>query len=81
MKKLALAAVIFGAGMFAGSVVTPAHAEGQPHMQTALGALKAALAALENATADKGGHRQKAIEHTKHAIEQTEKGIAFDNKH
>jgi hypothetical protein len=62
-------------------LATPAHADPQPKMQAALGALEAAKTNLENASSDKGGHRVKAIAATKEAIEQTKKGIAFDNAH
>lgn len=34
----------------------------------------------KKATADKGGHRVKAIQLTKDAIDEVKKGIAFDNK-
>lgn len=57
-----------------------AFADPQPKMQEALEHLKAAKAALQAATSDKGGHRVKAIDKTNDAIEQVEKGIAFDNK-
>ena len=60
---------------------TPAHADPQPKMQAALAALENAKTSLENANNDKGGHRVKAIAATKEAIEQTKKGIAFDNAH
>lgn len=62
------------------STATPAQADPQPKMQAALTALKTAKQALQDATSDKGGHRVKAIAATNEAIEQTEKGIAFDNK-
>lgn len=85
MKKLSRPfafALVFAAGMFAGGALTgTVHAEPQPAMQAALGGLNAALDALQRADNDKGGHRVKAIEHTKKAIEQVEKGIKFDNKH
>ena len=58
-----------------------AGADVQPKMQDALGHLQSALTSLQSATADKGGHRVKAIALTKSAIEQVEKGIKFDNKH
>ena len=58
-----------------------AFADPQPKMKEALEALKNAKAALKDATSDKGGHRVKAIELVDKAIEQVEKGIAFDNKH
>ena len=57
-----------------------AFADPQPKMQEALDHLKAAKAALQAATSDKGGHRVKAIDKVNDAIEQVEKGIAFDNK-
>ena len=50
----------------------------QPHMQRAKDHLQSALDNLQKATADKGGHRQKAIDLVKDAIEQCNKGIAFD---
>ena len=62
------------------SSIKPAHADPQPKMQAALAALESAKNHLENATADKGGHRVKAIQATKEAIEETKKGISFDNK-
>ena len=58
-----------------------AGADVQPKMRDALGNLQSALASLQNANPDKGGHRVKAIALTKSAIEQVEKGIQFDNKH
>jgi hypothetical protein len=63
------------------SSVRTASAEPQPHMRAALAQLQAAKAQLEKATADKGGHRVKAIALTDQAIEQTKKGIEFDDKH
>ena len=50
-------------------------------MRSALGSLEAALGQLQKATPDKGGHRVKAIDLTKDAIEEVKKGIAFDNRH
>lgn len=58
-----------------------AGADVQPKMNDALVTLKSALASLNAAAPDKGGHRVKAINLTKSAIEQVEKGIKFDNKH
>jgi len=57
-----------------------AFAEPQPKMKEALEHLRQAKAALQAATADKGGHRVKAIEKVDEAITQVEKGIEFDNK-
>jgi hypothetical protein len=48
----------------------------QPHMRAALDSLKSAKGKLENAANDKGGHRVKAIELIKLAIDEVNKGIA-----
>lgn len=47
----------------------------QPHMQSALTALESARNNLERATADKGGHRVKALDYTNDAISEVKKGI------
>lgn len=72
---IALLAAVLG-----NSAINTAQAEVQPHMKSALGALRSAHDQLQRATADKGGHRVKAMALTKNAIEQVEKGIAFDNR-
>jgi len=61
--------------------IRPAQAEAQPRMHAALSSLEMAKAQLEAATPDKGGHRAKAIQATREAIEETKKGIEFDNTH
>ena len=48
----------------------------QPHMQAALDALNNAKSELEQATADKGGHRANAINLVKQAIDEVTMGIA-----
>ncbi|HSO33197.1 MAG TPA: hypothetical protein VLT33_11775 [Labilithrix sp.] len=63
------------------TTIAPAHADAQPKMQAALTSLESARASLEVATTDKGGHRVKALQATKDAIEETKKGIAYDNSH
>jgi hypothetical protein len=49
----------------------------QPHMQAALDLLKSAKQNLDNATPDKGGHRKKALEYVKSAMDEVKKGIDF----
>lgn len=71
----ALAAVV--SGNFIGEATAE---EKQPHMRAALKLLQDADTQLEKATSDKGGHRVKAREHVKNAIEQVKKGIEYDNK-
>ena len=52
-----------------------ASAPDQPHMQNALNALESAKDSLNRATADKGGHRNKALGFVKDAIDEVKKGI------
>ncbi|HEY2870506.1 MAG TPA: hypothetical protein VGJ56_01240 [Reyranella sp.] len=64
--------------LVAGTVVgaTIAYAA-QPHMVSALEMLRSARAELERSTANKGGHRERAIGAVDRAIEETRAGIAF----
>jgi hypothetical protein len=52
-----------------------AGAPDQPHMQNALNALENAKDNLNRATADKGGHRVKALDYVRDAIDEVKKGI------
>lgn len=52
----------------------------QPFMQRAKDNLQQSLSNLNKATADKGGHRNKAIDLVKEAIAEVNKGISFDRK-
>ncbi len=71
-----LVTVAIGAGFLAGRVSAD-----QPHMQAALGHLRAAKAELQIAEHDKGGHREAALRLTNDAIVQTEKGINYERRH
>ncbi len=61
-------------GAVAGATITFA---AQPHMANALGSLQAARAELVRAEANKGGHRERAIEAVDRAIGETRAGIAY----
>ena len=77
------AVAVIAASMGAGTMyltTSEAGAENQPHMRAALGSLQSARGQLMAATADKGGHRAKAIELVTAAIDQVQRGIAFDNR-
>lgn len=50
----------------------------QPNMQLAKGHLEKALANLERATADKGGHRVNAMQLIRDAIQEVNRGIEYD---
>jgi hypothetical protein len=56
-------------------------ASNQPHMQSALDALKVAARELHEAEADKGGHRVKAERLVQDAISEVQRGIEFDRRH
>ena len=82
VARLAAVALI-AAGAGAGTMYLTtgeAGAENQPHMRAALGSLQSGQGQLQAATADKGGHRAKAIELVNAAIDQVNRGIAFDNR-
>lgn len=55
-------------------------ADKQPLMKQALTHLVKAKKLLNKATHDKGGHRVKALAHTKSAIKQVKEGIKHDNR-
>jgi hypothetical protein len=76
LTSFALAAALAGAAL-----VPTVTADPQPKMREALDSLRGAQRALELATHDKGGHRAKALQLTKQAIDEVQAGIKFDNKH
>jgi hypothetical protein len=83
MKNVSKAIVlILIMGIFAAPVtMATAAVEEQPHMKAALEHLRLAKAELEQAEADKGGHRVAALKATNDAIHHTEEGIKFANHH
>ena len=50
-------------------------------MERALELLRQARAEIQAASRDKGGARVTAVEHINRAIEEVEKGIAYDRQH
>lgn len=62
------AALIFSAGVVVGA---------QTHMQNALGALQSASSELQQAAANKGGHRERAIDLVNQAIREVQAGMNF----
>ncbi|MFZ5669775.1 MAG: hypothetical protein ACOY4K_09780 [Pseudomonadota bacterium] len=79
MRKL-IATTILAAAFAAGALAGAAIAD-QPKMHSALDHLRAARADLQDATRDKGGHRDRALTATNNAIAQVEAGIRFDRRH
>ena len=76
-----LTSFALAAALAAAAVVPAVMADPQPKMRDALDSLRASQRSLEQATADKGGHRVKAIQLTKQAIDEVQAGIKFDNRH
>lgn len=68
--------LVAGSGFLAGRA-----SAAQPHMQAALTHLRQARTSLERATADKGGHRAKALALVDDAIHEVEEGISYDRRH
>jgi hypothetical protein len=66
--------------LIAGLAAGRAHAA-QSHMLNARGHLRSARQELREATADKGGHRERAIEIVDRAIGQVDEGIEFARGH
>jgi len=56
-----------------------AQVQRQPHMEAALASLQSAHASLQRASADKGGHRLRAMNFVNSAIAEVRAGIAYDN--
>ncbi|CAN5419134.1 hypothetical protein BH10ACI3_BH10ACI3_16570 [soil metagenome] len=53
----------------------------QPFMEAARKDLKQAQNSLRNATANKGGHRERALDLTQRAINAVNAGISYDRNH
>jgi hypothetical protein len=79
-KIIALAAAGAAAPAALALPIAPATAY-QGNMERALGALQEAFASLQAATPNKGGHRERAMEFVRMAINQTQMGIEFANRH
>ncbi|HEY3592421.1 MAG TPA: hypothetical protein VGL13_01045 [Polyangiaceae bacterium] len=77
----AAALVLVGVGVgFSGSAIKTATAE-PPPMEQALHHLHEAKENLEHAAHDHGGHRTKALDRTREAIQQVEEGLAWARDH
>lgn len=72
--------VILSVALLAGTFTLSVKAD-QPRMQEAKASLENALKSLKKATADKGGHREQAMDLTSQAISSVNKGIEYDRTH
>jgi hypothetical protein len=73
--RAALLTLVLAAGFVAGQL-----SAAQPRMQSALKDLRSARSELNAATADKGGHRGRALALVNDAIAEVERGIAYDRR-
>lgn len=79
-RRRILTAIPLGTALATIAVSKPAASgQGQPHMANALEALQTAKRELNNAVADKGGHRVKAIDLVNQAITEVKLGMAAAN--
>jgi hypothetical protein len=60
---------------------TASMARQEPHMSAALGHLEQAKSELERAAANKGGHRERAMQLVDQAIQQVREGEAYYEQH
>jgi hypothetical protein len=78
-RQSILSALLFTVVLMGGFVAGRVHAA-QPHMNAALNHLRGAHHELDMATADKGGHRAKAMGLVRDAIVEVEAGIEFGRR-
>ncbi len=83
MKKQISRTFVFLLGVILSvSLLTlPARAVDQPRMQAAKSDLENALKYLRKASADKGGHRERAIDLASQAVNAVNNGIDYDRTH
>src|SRR5918992_5833365 len=72
---------VFAAVLLLGAATVAAGVPDQPFMQAARADLQTAKRQLQRATANKGGHRAKAISLVNQAIAQVNSSIAYDRRH
>ena len=72
---------VFAAAFLLCAATIAAAVPDQPFMQAARADLQTAKRELQRATANKGGHRGKAIALTNQAIAQVNQGIDYDRRH
>jgi hypothetical protein len=79
--KLPFALVFAGTVFMAGWTSADAVAQRQPHLRSALKALKQARKLLTEATPHYDGHRARALAMTEQAINETKESIEFALAH
>ncbi len=79
-QRLALAAAMVASGI-TGSILTGTAMAEQGNMVSARRALHQAYNYLQQATPDKGGHRENAMNLIQQAIVEVNRGIGYANNH
>ncbi len=79
MKKIAKNGIVAAAmgGILASGILIGHAMAYQEHMHAALDALRTARSELQQSEANKGGHRERAIDLVDRAIEQVQSGIDY----
>ncbi len=80
MFRIAAAGAAIATAAAVAGAATPAEAY-QGNMERALSSLYEALASLREATPNKGGHRENAMNLIKQAISEVEAGVDFASDH
>ncbi|MBV9647969.1 MAG: hypothetical protein JO043_10935 [Candidatus Eremiobacteraeota bacterium] len=80
LRRIGLPA-LFLSGALVGGTLTGIVSAAQPHMQSALSYLYDARQQLQVALADKGGHRDRAINLVNSAISEVRSGMAYARMH
>lgn len=78
LSRIKFAACLLGALISGGTITSCAYAY-QGHMENAIADLNAAANELSQATGNKGGHREVAMNLIQQAIGEVNAGIAFAN--
>ncbi|WP_395667103.1 hypothetical protein [Methylocella sp.] len=80
LGRLAAGSAVSGA-LAALALSTRPAAAYQGNMERAMGSLYEALASLREATPNKGGHRERALELIQQALNQVQSGIEWADEH
>lgn len=78
LARLATGSAIAAATVVAATAPASAY---QGNMERAMSSLYEALAALREATPNKGGHRENAMQLVQQAIQETQAGIEWADEH
>ncbi len=72
IRNIVLAGLLFSGGILTGTAIAD-----QGHMNSAANHLQMAIDQLNQATPNKGGHRERALGLARQALDQVEEGITW----